>query len=241
MREFNLSTGEENPTFPTGKPTPSSRACRAAQLGHGFGTAPLCCPPATWMDGCFCQAGCPHPRLPGRSCRQGQEPAPLPQHLSRQKAARRPAENNNFPRAGKQGISGAIPAAGASPTRWGLLWISSGRRASPAGRGCFPFSTPWHLHRSAETSPIGQGALSAGDQRKHLLGLDLSSVRRPQGNALCFFLSATRLVLAGLLDPTVQRDGSVLSPGPGGAPAAKNAQEGLPRMACKRGPWINTT
>lgn len=86
------------------------------------------------MDGCFCQAG-------WEKLRQGREPAPLPQHLSCQRAAWRAMEKTAIPHGRHSGPSGARPgralpwlAAGASSAHWGLILISSGRRASPAGR-----------------------------------------------------------------------------------------------------------
>ena len=74
----------KNATFPTRKPIPSSRACKAEQLWHGCRTRPLCCSPSTWMDA-FARLAARTPacaRHAGRSCQRGQEPAPLPQHPS---------------------------------------------------------------------------------------------------------------------------------------------------------------
>lgn len=167
--------------------------------------------------------------LPGRGCNQSQ-PA-----LPRQQPAR----------------GRCCPAPGRAPEEHPGGASACGDITMPLScRGMFPLfqsvATSPHCHdfsnRMGSTEPLPpQGA---EDQRKHLLGCALSSVPRPQGNALPFSSSAPRrvqLVLAGLLDPTVQRDGSLLSPGPGDGPAAKNAQTGLPRTACARGPWINTT
>lgn len=143
------------------------------------------------------------------------------------------------------------PAPGRAPEEHPGAASACGDITTPLScRGMFP------LFRSVATSPhchdFSNSTGSAGplppqvaeDQRKHLLGCALSPVPRPQGNAPAFSSSAPRrvqLVLAGLLDPTVQRDGSLLSPGPGDAPAAKDVQTGLPRMACARGPWISTS
>lgn len=109
---------------------------------------------------------------------------------------------------------------------------------------CGNFSALCHYFSNRTGSPEPLPPQLAGDPQKHLLGRALCSVPRPQGNALGFALSAMRhgqLVLAGLLDPTVQRDGSLLSPGPAGGSAANNTQKGLPGMACLRGLWIDTT
>lgn len=143
------------------------------------------------------------------------------------------------------------PAPGRAPEEHPGAASACGDITMPLScRGMFPLfrsvATSPHCHdfsnSTGSTEPLPPQV--AEDQRKHLLGCALSPVPRPQGNAPAFSSSAPRrvqLVLAGLLDPTVQRDGSLLSPGPGDAPAAKDVQTGLPRMACARGPWISTS
>ena len=302
----------KNPTFPSHKPIPSSRACKAEQLGHGCRTRPPLLLPIH-RDGCFCQAACPYSSL-HQTCWQKLSVRPgagSPSTASVPCAAKKQLDRRQKDSYSPLLLSGEPPAlVQAEPCRvWkhehpptpvqlgthldfvGVQSVSSrkGLQAKPisfvlpaaSSRTAFFGSASccrrrrqlclslWGHHDAIELqgdvspspvrgdftalchdfsnrmgSPEPLPPQLAEDPWKHLLGHALCSVPRPSGNPLGISWSTMRcqqLGRAGLLDPTVQRDGSLLSPGPGGAAAAKDAQKCLLSMACLQGPGISTT